>query len=107
MMLKKLQRAKIKQGSKEKPRLSVFRSSNHIYAQIIDDQLKKTIVGVTDLKENLKKGRMERAKLVGKTIAEKAIEKKVDQVVFDRRTYRFHGRIKALAQAARKTGLKF
>jgi large subunit ribosomal protein L18 len=101
-------RAKVK-GVATQPRLSVFRSNKYVYAQVIDDALKKTVVGVTEkeltLKEKLNKS--ERAKEIGKLIAKKAIAKKIEKVVFDRGSYRYHGRVKAIAEGAREGGLKF
>ena len=94
------------------PRVSVFRSDKHIYAQIIDDQTHQTVVAVStlskELKGTLKKtSDVEAAKLVGKLLAEKAKEKKVAKLSFDRNGYNYHGRVKALANAAREAGLKF
>jgi large subunit ribosomal protein L18 len=101
-------RAKAK-GVAAKPRLSVFRSNKYIYAQVIDDQTKTTLVGAAEkellLKEKLKKS--DRAKELGKLIAKKAIAKKIGAVVFDRGSYRYHGRVKAVAEGAREGGLKF
>jgi large subunit ribosomal protein L18 len=101
-------RAKAK-GVLTKPRLSIFRSNKYVYAQVIDDETRKTIVGATEkelsLKEKLKKS--ERAKELGKLIAKKAIGKKIEKVVFDRGSYRYHGRVKAVAEGAREGGLKF
>jgi len=101
-------RAKAK-GVPAQPRLSVFRSNKYVYAQVIDDENKKTIVGATEkelaLKEKLKKS--DRAKELGKLIAKKAIAKKIEKVVFDRGSYRYHGRVKAVADGAREGGLKF
>jgi large subunit ribosomal protein L18 len=101
-------------GTSERPRLSVFRSSQHIYAQIIDDQRGHTLVAAGSLSKEIreglgaKKGRGKpAAALVGKLIAEKALEKQVKAVVFDRGGYKYHGRVKELAEAARKAGLKF
>jgi large subunit ribosomal protein L18 len=100
-------------GSAERPRLSVFRSSKHIYCQIIDDHAGKTLaaVGSTNegvLSDNLKNGgNIEAAKAVGKAIAEKAKAAGVTQVAFDRGGRKYHGRVKALADAAREGGLKF
>ncbi|MEA3399258.1 MAG: 50S ribosomal protein L18 [Patescibacteria group bacterium] len=103
--LKKKIRTRIK-GTAERPRLSVFRSNNSIYAQLIDDVKEKTIVSSSDL--NVKKGtKTEKAKEVGKELAKKAIEKKIKQVVFDRSGFKYIGRIKALADAAREGGLEF
>lgn len=87
------------------PRLSVYRSSNHIYAQIIDDKKRVTIAQSNDLKT--KGTKMETASEVGTDIAKKALKKKVTRVVFDRGWYKFHGRVKAVAQSARDAGLEF
>jgi large subunit ribosomal protein L18 len=93
-------------GSAAKPRLSVFRSSDHTYAQIIDDQKGKTLACASDLV--MKDGsKVEKALAVGKEIAAAAAQKKIKEVVFDRGGYRYHGRIKALADGARSGGLKF
>lgn len=97
-------RSRIK-GTAEVPRLCVFKSSKHIYAQIIDDDQGKTIVSADDTK--VKKTGIEAAKKIGKLVAEKAIEKKIVKIVFDRGGYKYHGRVKALADAARAAGLKF
>lgn len=91
-------------GKKEKPRLCVFRSAKHIYAQIIDDERGKTMVSASDLE--LKKVK-DKAKEVGKLIAKKALEKKIAKVIFDRGGYNYHGKVKALAEGAREGGLKF
>lgn len=90
-------------------RLSVFRSNLHIYAQIIDDEAKKTVVAASDLdlKSKEKQSKMEIAKMVGELIAERATKKKITVVFFDRGKNKFHGKIKALADGARKKGLKF
>jgi large subunit ribosomal protein L18 len=95
-----------------RPRLSVYRSSKHIYVQLIDDKKGETLVAASsmekDMRSALKTGAdVEAAKAVGKAIAERAKAKGVADVVFDRGKYRFHGRIKALAEAAREGGLKF
>ncbi|MFA5387858.1 MAG: 50S ribosomal protein L18 [Candidatus Paceibacterota bacterium] len=105
-------RAKIK-GTREIPRLSVFRSSKHIYAQIVDDQKGVTLASISDLK--MKKpsnkdmsGKTALAYEVGKTIAKKAVEEmKLSKIVFDKGGRDYHGRVKALAQGARDGGLKF
>lgn len=91
-----------------RPRLHVYRSSHHIYAQIISDSSRTTIVGASE-KELVpgKKTKTERAQELGKLIATKALQKKVTKVKFDRGSYRYHGRVQALANAARKTGLDF
>jgi large subunit ribosomal protein L18 len=99
-------------GSSLRPRLCVFRSLNHIYAQIIDDSMSKTIVSVSTLdlqiKDNIeKKTKYQTSELVGSLIARKALEKGIKAVVFDRGGYLYHGRVKALAESARKEGLLF
>lgn len=99
-------------GSPERPRLNIFRSAAHIYAQVIDDTKGVTITAVStldaDVKAGLKAtGNIDAAKKVGAAIAVKALEKGVKDVVFDRGGYIFHGRIKALADAAREAGLNF
>lgn len=88
-----------------RPRLSVFRSAKHIYAQIIDDSAGKTLVFVSDKKETGKN--MEKAYMVGKILAEKALKEKIKEVVFDRGGFLYHGRVEALAKGAREGGLKF
>lgn len=95
-------------GSEATPRLTVFRSNKHIYAQIIDDKKAVTIVSASDfnLKDN-KKNNVEAAAKIGELLAETAKGKKVTKVVFDRSGYKFHGRVKALAEGARKGGLSF
>ena len=98
-------RAKLS-GTGERPRLNVYRSLNHIYAQVIDDQKGETLVSASSVK--LKTGgNVAAAKEIGKAIAEKAVEKGIKKVVFDRGGYLYHGRIKALADAAREAGLEF
>ena len=93
-------------GTGERPRLAVFRSLTHIYAQVIDDRSGRTVAAASDL--DVKEGKKsERAKQVGKAIAERAKAAGVGEVVFDRAGYRYHGRVKALADAARESGLKF
>jgi len=100
-------RAKIS-GTAERPRLNVFRSLNHIYAQLIDDQQGVTLASASSLALKLKTGgNVETAKLVGKAVAEAGIAKGVKKVVFDRGGFLYHGRIKALADAAREGGLDF
>ena len=96
-------------GTSAVPRLCVFRSNNAIYAQIIDDETRTTLVSAYSLDKDLKiKGNnVEAAKVVGKSIAEKAKKAKVKKVVFDRGGYLYHGRVKALAEAARENGLEF
>lgn len=100
-------RAKIK-GTAQLPRLSVFRSSKHIYAQLIDDERGKTLVAARDAELKRVKGKkVDIAREVGKLIAEKALAKKITKVVFDRGGYKYHGRVKALAEGAREGGLQF
>ena len=94
-------------GTLSRPRLSVSRSLYHIQAQLIDDVSGKTLFGVSDLALKTKGTKQERAALVGKKIAEAAKEKGISSIVFDRGGHRFHGRVKALAKAARKEGLTF
>jgi large subunit ribosomal protein L18 len=102
-------------GTQERPRLSVRRSLSHIYVQIIDDSVGKSLVQVgsthkdiaAKVAEKKKISKTDVSKLVGELVAEKAKEKGIEKVVFDRKGYAFHGRIKALAEAARKKGLQF
>ena len=95
-------------GTSERPRLNVYRSLNHIYAQVIDDQKGETIVSASTLGMKAKTGgNVAAAKEIGKTIAEKAVAKGIKKVVFDRGGFLYHGRIKALADAAREAGLEF
>ncbi|OAA30850.1 50S ribosomal protein L18 [Kosmotoga arenicorallina S304] len=104
-------RAKIS-GTAERPRLAVYRSEKHIYAQIIDDVVGRTIVSAStidkELREKLQKTwNKEAAAEVGKLIAKRALDKGISSIVFDRGGFKFHGRVKALADAAREAGLKF
>jgi large subunit ribosomal protein L18 len=102
-------------GTAERPRLNVYRSVSHIYAQVIDDSNGATIVSATSLeagkdndgKSQISGGNLEEAKQVGKLVAERAKAKGISKVVFDRGGYLYHGRIKALADAAREAGLQF
>lgn len=99
-------------GTAARPRLSVFRSNGHIYAQIIVDETGNTLAAASSLDPELKGqltngGNIEAARAVGSAIARRALEKGVDQVVFDRGGYLYHGRVAALAEAAREAGLKF
>ena len=100
-------------GTTEKPRLAIFRSLNHIYAQIIDDATQKSILTVSDLTKevraelNEKSTKTDKSKVVGKIVAQKALENDIKTVVFDRGGYRYHGRVKTLAESAREAGLKF
>lgn len=99
-------------GTAQKPRLAVFRSNQHIYAQIIDDTVGNTIVSAstmeTAIAEKLQKtSNVEAAKVVGDAVARKALDKGISTVIFDRGGYIYHGKIKALAEAAREAGLQF
>ena len=102
-------------GTTERPRLSVFRSVSHIYAQVIDDLSGRTLVSASSIDPSLKDsfskdvagGNIKGAEAVGKTIAERSIEKGIKRVVFDRSGFLYHGRIRAVADAARKAGLEF
>jgi large subunit ribosomal protein L18 len=95
-------------GTAERPRLNVYRSLNHIYAQVIDDHKGETLASASTLTLKLKTGgNVAAAKEIGKSIAEKAKEKGIKRVVFDRGGFLYHGRIKALADAAREAGLEF
>lgn len=99
-------------GTAERPRLTVFRSLKNIYAQVIDDENGVTLCAAStqakDLRGQVKYGgNVAAAKLVGKALAEQALAKSIQQVCFDRNGYRYHGRVKALADAAREAGLKF
>ena len=101
-------RATVK-GTSSRPRLCVFKSLNNIYAQLIDDDTQTTIVSASTLDADVKTkaSNIEAAKEVGALIAKRAIEKKIDTVVFDRNGYLYHGKVKELAEAARAAGLKF
>ncbi len=99
-------------GTPQRPRLSVYRSLNNMYAQIIDDSTGTTLASASTLDKDIKEqvnnaGNKEAAKLVGEAVAKKAVEKGIDKVVFDRGGYIYHGRIKELAEAAREAGLQF
>ena len=99
-------------GTAERPRLAVFRSNNHMYAQIIDDTVGKTLVAAStveaDVKKELEKtNNVDAAAYVGKVIAERAVEKGIKEVVFDRGGFIYHGKVQALADAAREAGLEF
>lgn len=105
-------RTRLKANSNGRPRLSVFRSSKHIYAQVIDDAAGVTLAHASSLedaatKQHPKGADVAAATVVGKLVAARAIEKGVKDVVFDRGAYMFHGRVKALAEAAREAGLNF
>ena len=104
-------RAKVR-GTASSPRLCVFRSLNHIYAQVIDDMQGHTLVSASTLDAEIKgdtvgKSKTGRAELVGSLLAKRAVGKGISQVAFDRGGYKYHGRVKALAEAARQGGLKF
>ena len=96
-------------GTKDRPRLFVFRSNQHIYAQLVDDETAKILMSASD--KDLKPAKGEKkadvAKSVGKLIAKKALEAKIENIIFDRGGFIFHGRVKALADGAREGGLKF
>lgn len=95
-------------GTKEVPRLNVFRSNNGIYVQVIDDDTSTTLVSSSTAELKIKNGgNIEAARAVGEDIAKKCLEKKIKTVVFDRGGYLYHGRVKALADAARENGLEF
>lgn len=100
------------EGTTERPRLAVFRSLKHIRAQVIDDHTNRTLVSASSLDADVRKevrggGNVVAAKVVGKIIAERARAKRIEKVVYDRGGYLYHGRVKALADAAREAGLKF
>lgn len=99
-------------GTEQRPRLSVYRSLSHIYAQVIDDESGQTLAAASDMEASLRgqkngKRKTDVAKLVGELVATRAKERGISQVVFDRGGYQFQGRVKALAAAAREAGLKF
>jgi large subunit ribosomal protein L18 len=97
-------------GTAERPRLSVYRSLNHISAQLIDDVNGRTIASASTVEKDLRGssgGNVEAARQIGKLVAERAKEQGIEQVVFDRGGYIYHGRVKGLAEAAREAGLKF
>ncbi len=100
-------RRRLKKNNNGRPRLSVFRSSKNIYAQIIDDVAGVTLASASSLESKEKGSDVNAAQAVGKLIAERAQKAKVEDVVFDRGGYLFHGRVKALADSAREAGLKF
>jgi large subunit ribosomal protein L18 len=100
-------RRKVK-GSTERPRLAIYRSLNHIYAQVIDDRMGQTLVSASSTEKDLRSGtggNLDAARRIGQAIAERALAKGIEQVVFDRGGYLYHGRIKALTDAARAAGL--
>ncbi len=104
-------RAKVK-GTNSRNRLCVFRSSNHIYAQVIEDSKGHTLASASTLEPDIRneavgKAKTNKAELVGSLIAKRALSKGITQIIFDRGGYKYHGRVKALAEAARQAGLKF
>ncbi|MEM7437819.1 MAG: 50S ribosomal protein L18 [Myxococcota bacterium] len=103
---RKLRIRKKVQGTAERPRLSVFRSAKHIYAQVIDDVGGRTIAAASSV-SGADGTKVDAAKSVGNIVAKACIDKGVEQVVFDRGGYRYHGRVRALAESAREAGLKF
>ncbi len=113
--IRKIRHKRVRQkiaGTASRPRLCVFRSLNHIYAQIIDDSGGRTLVSINSLDSQARSkldgmGKIKRAEIVGALLAERALVKGIKQVVFDRGGYKYHGRVKALAEAARKAGLEF
>ncbi len=113
MAKKKVRRKRKIMGTAERPRLVVSRSLRYIYGQIIDDYSQKTLVGVTNQSKAVREelgnitSRVEASKKIGEMLASKAKEKGIEAVVFDRNGYKYHGRIKALAEGAREGGLKF
>ncbi|MDP3954782.1 MAG: 50S ribosomal protein L18 [bacterium] len=107
---KKRRKIRVRAGflkAKMRPRLSVFRSNKYLYAQIIDDKAGKTKVNATTKELKEKAPKLEEARTLGKIIAEKALKVGIKEVVFDRGSYKFHGRVKSLAEGAREGGLKF
>ena len=107
--LRRAKKARANIRNQEVPRLSVFRSSKHFYAQILDSLGSKVIVSASTLEKDLKisSNNLDGASEVGKVVAERAMKNGIKKVVFDRSGYKYHGRIKALADSARKTGLEF
>ena len=107
--LRRAKKARANIRNQEVPRLSVFRSSKHFYAQILDSLGSKVIVSASTLEKDLKisSNNLDGASEVGKVVAERAIKNGIKKVVFDRSGYKYHGRIKALADSARKSGLEF
>ena len=101
------------QGTSERPRLCVFRSAKHIYAQVIDDSTARTLLALSSLSKEIrtelqgKGGNKEGAAVIGGSIAKRALEQGIKRVVFDRSGFLYHGRVKALAEAARQSGLEF
>lgn len=106
LRIKKAVRGRVS-GTKERPRLTVFRSNKQIYAQIVDDNEGCTMVAASSMKQEQNTPKREQAARVGQELAEKALAAGINQVVFDRNGYLYHGRVRELADAARKAGLKF
>jgi large subunit ribosomal protein L18 len=105
---KKMRIRKDISGSTERPRLTVFKSSKHLYAQLIDDSVGRTLIACSTLDKELEgKNNRDGAKQIGSLIAKRALEKNITNVVFDRNGYRYHGKVKELADSAREAGLKF
>lgn len=113
--IKKIRHRRVRQkvtGTTSRPRLCVFRSLNHIHAQLVDDSRGQTLVSMSTLDSQVRSkidemGKSKKAEIVGTFLAEEALNKGIKQVVFDRGGYEYHGRVKALAEAARKAGLEF
>jgi large subunit ribosomal protein L18 len=109
----KIKIRKIISGTPDRPRLTIYRSLNNIYAQIIDDTTGKTLVSASSLTKELAsdltkvKGKVQRGKTIGNYIAKQALKQNINTVVFDRNGYRYHGRVQAVAEGAREAGLKF
>ena len=114
-VIRKIRHRRVRQkvtGTVSRPRLCVFRSLNHVRAQVIDDSAGRTLVSMSTLDSQVRdttdrKGKSKKAEMVGTLLAERALDKGIKKVVFDRGGYKYHGRIKALAEAARKAGLEF
>lgn len=106
-MKKKIRIRKTVKGTSERPRLCVFRSSKHIYAQVINDETMQTLLTVSSLTLDVKETGKELAKTVGKAVAEASIKKGIKTVVFDRNGFIYHGRVQSLADGAREAGLNF
>jgi large subunit ribosomal protein L18 len=114
-VIRKIRHRRVRQkvtGTVARPRLCVFRSLNHIRAQLVDDSMGQTMVSMSTLDAQVRdssdeKGKSKKAEIVGALLAERALDKGIRKVVFDRGGYKYHGRIKALAEAARKAGLEF
>ena len=103
-------RKKVKSVSTNKYRVSVTKSNNNFFAQIIDDKLKKTLVSASSIEKDIKKNKskkMEKSNLIGETLAKRAKDKNINEVYFDRGEYKYHGRVKTFAETLRKNGLKF